>query len=121
MAFKNARATSFFKIGQAGNNFRAGPKFFFFLRTGCCPRPILTVRKVRWGWLTSPIIMWFVGGLCITYMGSLQPTIIWDLVGEQPTWKFTLNLFIRPRWRGQQWMNVNRMKLTDYGQFFLKP
>ena len=33
---------------------RAGPKnVFFFPRKGGCPRPILTIRKVRWGCLLA--------------------------------------------------------------------
>ena len=45
----------FFKIGRAGNIFRAGPKnvrfffVFFFFQTGSCPHPIMAVWKVRWG------------------------------------------------------------------------
>ena len=56
---------SFFKIGRAGGNFRAGPKkipsggsfragpeIFIFFRTGGWPRPILTPPKVRRGVLS---------------------------------------------------------------------
>ena len=35
--------------------------------------------------------MWLVGDLCLSTCEHLQPTIIYNLVGKRPTWKFTLN------------------------------
>ena len=54
---QECKSNEFFQNRAGGQQFSGGSKKLLLIRTGGCPRPILTVRKFRWGVLSvRPIL-----------------------------------------------------------------